>query len=147
MHFNLFLGLSVIKIAPLQKETGVQRRHYRQTLLLTLSTFAQALCTATASKKMPGLIPIPCFINMSLLSLASLVQINFELIKTSGLLHKTVKLLRFSFRKDLKFVTDVEEEIKNVVELANKVMQFIENAFLNTFLQSHLLGYINCFVT
>lgn len=26
-----------------------------------------------------------------------------------------------SFRKDLKFVTEVEEEIKNLVELANKV--------------------------
>lgn len=35
------------------------------------------------------------------------------------------KLLRFLFcflfRKDLKFVTDVEEEIKSLVELVNKV--------------------------
>lgn len=31
-----------------------------------------------------------------------------------------------SFRKDLKFVTEIEDEIKNLVELANKVRWYIQ---------------------
>lgn len=68
--------------------------------------------------------------------LSFIVQINLELMRTSGLLHKIVNLLHFSSRKDLKFVTDVEEEMKNLVELANKVMQFIGNAFFYIFVVS-----------
>lgn len=55
--------------------------------------------------------------------------------------HHLISVSLFSFRKDLKFVTEVEEEIKNLAELANKVRGYSECLYAdpNSLVTSHVM--------
>lgn len=100
----VFLGLSVTRSVPRWRETDVWPRRCRSTSCPTPSIPELLQCTVTASRRMPGL------------SLHFL-HLNYSLCKLMFFFLSSI----LCFRKDLKFVAEVEGEIRNLVELANKV--------------------------
>lgn len=138
MIWFIISGSSVTRSVQHWRGTGAWLRPCRLTPLQTPSTFAPPPYTATASRRMPGFTPLIGFYHMLRscwldclhrplnhctksfhLSCAAGTETSK---KTDELQCSSYTSLCFhSFRKDLKFVTEVEEEIKNLVELTNKV--------------------------